>query len=303
MPVAFFECPDVFPLGDARTTVAIASFYNWHKGAYFTNEWFVGAIDPSESATFQTHSRGLLDYGQLYAARTGASGDGPAGRQAPNGRRVLFGATGWHNPPGMDSSCDPQIHLIPRDLGIDKVTGGLSIAPIPELATLRVGAATVGDEKAGAVSITTGARLQLQLNCTGSFETSGGDSDVVGFEVLATSDRMAFTRVGYNLTSRRMFVDHRSSSRTVTSEIVQTTAAGLVVQPKETSLVLDVLVDGALLEVFGNRRAVISSFVTELMREGTNVTAPADRATFLVAPASGNGMACKWRAHQMKGLA
>jgi hypothetical protein len=98
-----------------------------------------------------------------------------------------------------------------------------------------------------------------------------------------------------------MFVDHRWSSRTGASSIVQTTAAGLVVQPGESSLVLDVLVDGALLEVFGNRRAVISSFVTELMSEGTTVMAPADRATFLAAPPVG-GLACKWEAHRLMGL-
>ena len=38
--------------------------------------------------------RGLLDYGQYYAARTGSE------VQAPDGRRVLFSATGWHYPPG-----------------------------------------------------------------------------------------------------------------------------------------------------------------------------------------------------------
>jgi hypothetical protein len=39
---AFFECPDVFPLGDKF--VAMASLYNWHAGGYFTNEWFLGTI-------------------------------------------------------------------------------------------------------------------------------------------------------------------------------------------------------------------------------------------------------------------
>ena len=32
---------------------------------------------------------------RLDAARTGSE------VQAPNGRRVLFSATGWHNPPGL----------------------------------------------------------------------------------------------------------------------------------------------------------------------------------------------------------
>ena len=58
--------------------VALASFYNWKKGAYFTNEWFVGSI---RNNTFHTAARGLLDYGQYYAARSGTSGDLPGGRQ------------------------------------------------------------------------------------------------------------------------------------------------------------------------------------------------------------------------------
>ena len=37
MVAAFFECPDVFPLGDKY--VAMASLYNWHAGGYYTNEY------------------------------------------------------------------------------------------------------------------------------------------------------------------------------------------------------------------------------------------------------------------------
>ena len=39
--VAFFECPDVFPLGDDKSFVAVASFYNWDS-AKSLNEYFVG---------------------------------------------------------------------------------------------------------------------------------------------------------------------------------------------------------------------------------------------------------------------
>ena len=115
---AFFECPDVFPLGDTGKYVILASFYNWAKGGYFTNEWFVGTIattgtdtgtdngtnedtgaaggpgPPPGGMQFHVESRALLDYGQYYAARSGSE------HQSPTGRRVLFSATGWHNPPG-----------------------------------------------------------------------------------------------------------------------------------------------------------------------------------------------------------
>ena len=56
---AFFECPDIFPIGDRY--MAMASLYNWGAGGYFTNEWFLGTIADNK---FTVEDRGLLDYGQ-----------------------------------------------------------------------------------------------------------------------------------------------------------------------------------------------------------------------------------------------
>jgi len=315
MASAFFECPDVFPLDrlPGAGMVAIASFYNWAEGGYFTNEWFVGQIDSADSKTWTTTKRGLLDYGQYYSARTGTTGDLPGGSQEPTARRVIFGATGWHNPPGMDGSCNPQIHLIPRDVGIDPLTGGLSLTPIPELASIRVpGASASGRVNPRlAEPIATGSRLQLQMNCTwasrgggggsGSPAAAVGEGEVVGFRVLASSDRSGYTTVGYNFTSGRMFVDHTHSSPAHSSAIVQTTAPQLVVVQGDSTLVLDVLVDGALIELFGNRRAVISSFITEVMQEGANFTAPDDRQAFAVSPPP-DVASCTYAAHSLIAL-
>ena len=115
-------------MGSTGKYVAIASLYNWEAGGYYTNEWFLGTID--DSKTFKLEDRGLLDYGQYYAARTGSED------QSPTGRRVLFSATGWHNPPGM-ASCHTQVHLIPRDMVLD-AKDRVTFSPIPEIAsTLR----------------------------------------------------------------------------------------------------------------------------------------------------------------------
>ena len=317
-PVAFFECPDVFSLSSSEESsssssssssftqvVILASFYNWKKGAYFTNEWFTGSITNN---TFQTSLRGLLDYGQYYAARSGTTGDVPSQNLADS-RRVLFGATGWHNPPGMDSSCTPQIHLIPRDLGIDAVTGGLTISPIPELETLRVStaastsAASTAAKQSGVEPLAKGARQQLQMNCSWSASDAVDftlSNEVVGFQMLSTTDRTAYTTVGFNMTSRRLFVDHRKSSQAHPSTIIQTTAPDVVIQKGETTLTVDVLVDGALVEIFGNHRAVISSFVTELMEEGVDVTPPEDRCTF--AMPSPAGVRCSFSAYELVAL-
>ena len=55
---AFFECPDIFPIGNKY--MAMASLYNWGAGGYFTNEWFLGTITDNK---FAVEDRGLLDYG------------------------------------------------------------------------------------------------------------------------------------------------------------------------------------------------------------------------------------------------
>jgi sucrose-6-phosphate hydrolase SacC (GH32 family) len=82
---AFFECPDVFPIGDKGQFVAITSLYNWKAGGYFVNSYFIGRIVANN---FIVEARGPLDYGQYYAARTGS-----VDRQSASARRVIFSAT------------------------------------------------------------------------------------------------------------------------------------------------------------------------------------------------------------------
>ena len=107
MVAAFMECPDVFPLGSTGKYVAIASLYNWHAGGYYTNEWFLGTI--ANSTRFVLEDRGLLDYGQYYAARTGTA------MQDPLGRRVLFSvSTRQHVPPNTQTQTHSHTHTRAR---------------------------------------------------------------------------------------------------------------------------------------------------------------------------------------------
>ena len=88
------------------------------------------------SKTFAPTSRGILDFGMYYAARTGSSA---TSNMDGTERRVIFGATGWAPPrslPGCQPHTSMQIEMLPRDLGVD-AKGRLTISPIPELATLR----------------------------------------------------------------------------------------------------------------------------------------------------------------------
>ena len=151
----------------------MASLYNWGAGGYFTNEWFLGTVTDNK---FIVEDRGLLDYGQYYAARSGSEA------QAPNGRRVLFSATGWHNPPGM-GRCKTQMHLIPRDIKLDG-KGRVTFNPIPEIATTlrKPGAFKLSAGAAGRDGATTakGSSLELHLNCSGAASVG-----VVGLQILA----------------------------------------------------------------------------------------------------------------------
>eukprot|EP01043_Picozoa_sp_COSAG02_P003845 COSAG02_NODE_97_length_37159_cov_37.660335_16_plen_502_part_00 len=243
---AFFECPDIYPLGSTGKYVAMASLYNWAAGGYYTNEWFLGTIENSK--TFKVEDRGLLDYGQYYAARTGSE------NQSATGRRVLFSATGWHNPPGM-ASCHTQLHLIPRDVRLD-AKGRITFSPIPEIAStlrtrrsdhaarlrhpilnpystamplLRLTVAVLSGWRVAGVpgsrvslsansqpgqagtsaTLTSakGSSLELHLNCTGS-ATSGR----AGLRILGTPDGKKYTEVAYDYASKRLVIDHSMSA-------------------------------------------------------------------------------------------
>jgi hypothetical protein len=207
-----------FVQGGGEKFVAIASLYNWKEGGYYTNEYFVGTI--TDSTKFVLEYRGLLDYGQYYAARTGSAS------QLRSDRRVLFGATGWHNPQGFDGSCKSQYHLIPRDVSLDPL-GRLSFSPLPEIATLhkpgsRTALSLRGGDDTGSPLATAanGSMLELQLNCSGAptAASGGGGGGVVGVNVLANDGMGSFTTVGYNYSSGRLFVDQ---SKTCCADVSQ----------------------------------------------------------------------------------
>ena len=220
------------------------------------------------------------------AARTGSE------VQAPDGRRVLFSATGWHNPPGM-GGCKTQLHLIPRDIKLD-AKGRVTFNPIPEIAaTLRKPGSF--ELVAGSATATTvkGSSLELHLNCSGALRASGS----VGLQILAHADKSKFTTVGYDYATERLFVDH-SNSGALKSAIKQTAPLAGGAASDGNSIELVVLVDRGLVESFLNRRAVISSFVSEIMAETT--PAPAERTVF-VAPAP-SGVTCQFRGYELMEL-
>jgi sucrose-6-phosphate hydrolase SacC (GH32 family) len=208
------------------------------------------------------------------------------------------------------------------------LAGRLTISPIPELASLHVPGSRryIASPAFAAAETTTtpiakGPLLELQLNCTGTPSANHSATDisihekgaaaVVGLEVLSSSDRRFFTTIGFNYSSGRLFVDHTNSGRNFTSGIVQTAplpgghGEAAAAAAGGGGVQLYILVDHALIESFLNRRAVITSWISELMSEPAPGGAPGaggaeERAVYaLPAPA---GVACTFSSAELTAL-
>eukprot|EP01046_Picozoa_sp_COSAG06_P051939 COSAG06_NODE_8598_length_2119_cov_12.493237_1_plen_309_part_00 len=282
----------------------------WFIARTENNEYWVGDI--ADSKTFTPTSRGILDFGMYYAARTGSTAtanlDGTE-------RRVIFGATGWAPPrslPGCQPHTSMQIEMMPRDLAVD-AKGRLTISPIPELATLRKpGSRTSAwlhsqqpaPMAGSAAAIAKGSLLDLRMTCEGR---PTGASEAVAMNVLVGPGGTTFTTIGYNYSSSQLFIDHRQSSTQCPDRvtcgpdaIVQTAplqGGGLDAgEPVE----LTVLLDGGLVEAYLNNRTVMSVWVVEVMNSTAAGLTPASRTAAALTPPA--GVTCHWESHELQAL-
>lgn len=268
------------------------------------NEYWVGSI--ASSSKFKASSRGVLDFGMYYAARTGTT----AGvSQSPTDRRIIFGATGWAPPRGLPG-CQPhtsmQIELLPRDLALDQHSR-LTITPIPELATLRrpsTRRATmfVTGTAADGVHQARGSLLELRLNCTGRPSGAG----LVGLKVLMGPDG-TFTTVGYNYTASELIIDHRHSSMKCPDRVTCGPKAIVQTAPLQggglgatEGVELVVMLDGGLVEAYLNRRSVMSVWIVEVMNSTAAGYTPADRLATAIRPPA--GVSCQFESHELTPL-
>jgi hypothetical protein len=138
----------------------------------------------------------------------------------------------------------------------------------------------------------------VQLNCSGTPTADGG---VVGVNVLANDGMGSFTTVGDNYSSGRLFVDQsKACCADATSSGSQVEGAAkpklLQTAPLHNStegegIQLYMLLDYALIEAFANRRAVLSSWVGQIMWH--DAPSPDERQTFVLpAPA---GVECTFQ--------
>jgi sucrose-6-phosphate hydrolase SacC (GH32 family) len=289
-PPPFLECPDLYRAG--TTLVLISSFNDFGQAASqgppfsppagFADgqsaEWRTGALvlDGSQGAgkmdlKFVPKHQGVLDYGLLYAQKT--AGD----VLKPNeGRRVLFGFTGWHERRNgmMNSECGIS-HVMPRDLRLDS-DGRMLISPVREVSNLKLGQDL--PLQMGGAAVTTSSQVLVNMVCTGlpsEAPSSARGANAVGVDVLLDVASGEWTRVGYDLQSGALFVDQSctNSQRADLSDAYQTSASvSSVTGAAVDTLNLTVLVDGGMLESFANERVVITS----LLSPSTNGTSGSD---------------------------
>lgn len=108
------ECPNFFRLGNQWVLI---------MSPYGKVQYFVGDFDPA-TCRFQSHTRGLLDYGPNFYA--------PNTMQLPKGRRLTWGwVTGFPGGHGWNGCL-----TLPRQLSLSR-DGDLRQEPAPELARLR----------------------------------------------------------------------------------------------------------------------------------------------------------------------
>eukprot|EP01048_Picozoa_sp_COSAG05_P002005 COSAG05_NODE_74_length_21769_cov_194.316290_21_plen_463_part_00 len=224
-PPPFLECPDLYRAGD--TVVLISSYNDFGQAASqgppfsppagFADgqsaEWRTGALVSRGGAgggdtdlKFVSKQQGVLDYGLLYAQKT--AGDA----YKPNeGRRVLFGFTGWHERRNgmMNSNCGIS-HVMPRDLTLDP-NGRMLISPVREVANLKRGPEL--PLVINGASVTTSSQVLVNMLCMGlpppqaASSTEPRGAHAVGVDVLLDIRAGEWTRIGYDLRRGMLFVD------------------------------------------------------------------------------------------------
>lgn len=240
------ECPDVFYVNG--TWVLLASIA--HVGG--ANQWFTGAVK-GIPPRFVPRRVGVLDYGNLYAAKTGSTL-----AQTGHSRRVMFGFTGW----GQNAEGGGRYLVLPRDLMVD--SDGVHIHPVPETKTLRVkGSAKRSTTVAGSGAqkavagqgLSTGAQLEVHIACnqteTGAWPANG----TVALRTLASADGKHYTTVGWDFsdTAAPFFVDHTHCCKNK-SDIIQ---RALATAPRPGHLLeMWVWVDSGMIEAFSSGVAI-----------------------------------------------
>jgi sucrose-6-phosphate hydrolase SacC (GH32 family) len=288
LSLKMLECPDLFQLGGSWVLLGSMA----RVGG--PNQWWTGTLTGTPPR-FTPEKVGLLDFGSLYAAKSGSTF-----LQGRDSRRVVFGFTGWSEPTAA-AGCGRYL-VMPRELTVR--ASGLHIDPIPEMKRLRVaGSETHGvidglvggvfDGMVGsetALVLATGAQIEVDVTCTCTSPWPSHGQVVL--RTLGSVDGEYRTEVGWDFGSggTPFFVDHTRCCQN-TSSIVQRALAAM--PPPGEKLTLRVFVDSGMIEAFA-AGVVITALVNPDIAGGL----PEERVSSVTNTAA--GVSCAVSSYQLQ---
>eukprot|EP01052_Picozoa_sp_SAG31_P033797 SAG31_NODE_3866_length_3801_cov_2.237979_2_plen_401_part_00 len=249
----FNACPDVFPVGGPNSSMfAVLS----SLAPSMTNEWWIGELQAGTGhfspTAFAPLAHGVLDYGGVFAAKTGAD---QTIEQRYSSRRVAFTSSEDIGPmasqPSLWEGCSGMLQLMPRELSLGGGSDGsapwLRIAPVREAQQLR---RKRFDGTSPLRIARVGPQVEMLVTCAQSLEW-------VRVAVLQSADRARAVTVSYTRGNATLAVDRRQAEQHIVGTGVQTaphTARG-------ETLELRMFVDGGLIETFVDEAVAITSMI------------------------------------------
>ncbi|MGW2339249.1 glycoside hydrolase family 32 protein [Streptomyces sp. NPDC001661] len=229
-PATAWECPALVPAGDGRWILLLSL---WADDITYGTTYLIGDLAPSGTGlTFVPSAGGMLDHGRDFYAPTAL---------AREDRNLLWGWS-WESRTEQESIEAGWAGCLthPREIGVHE-DGTLRIAPAPELTGLRGTAFAAGDELPAAYDIEVDVAVGLP------------DSEVelrLGNTVALRLNPM-----------RGLTTLDRTAAPAASQHPLPRTAQVTAVTPSVPRARLRILVDGPLVEVFVNERAMLTEKV------------------------------------------
>jgi beta-fructofuranosidase len=229
-----WECPDFFPLGDKHVLLVST------QGSVF---YFVGSY---RDRKFYPEARGRVDLGKHYYAAKSFD---------DRGRRILWA---WLLEARSDSAQRAAgwagVMSLPRVLSLD-AGGTLRMEAASEIQKLRNKYTSKKDLKIDAgssapLSDTYGDSLEINA------EFDQAEAEEFGLIVRRSPSGSEETSIGYSRTRKMLLLDTRKSSQN--PETKKGVDEGLLELGPHEALKLKIFLDGSVVEIFANGRAVLT---------------------------------------------